>query len=156
MSYAGAWASFSRTGRAPEVKRFLQELLVRELVFCGLTPELSRPAERDRRWFNHSASAETAKRARLERIVRPRLEVPLSKVCEREEGLARVRLRRRGSWHVLLQGSSCHLDRLTPRVRRRHLVRRLPRSKLDRSHSLRVRQASCSCNRGSAAGDPGF
>mgnify|MGYP003621847023 CR=1 FL=1 len=39
--------------------------------FCGLTPELSRPAERARRWFNHSASAETAKRARLERIVRP-------------------------------------------------------------------------------------
>ncbi len=36
-----------------------------------ITPELSRPAERDRRWFNHSASAETAKRARLERIVMP-------------------------------------------------------------------------------------
>ena len=36
-----------------------------------ITPELSRPAERARRWFNHSASAETAKRARLERFVRP-------------------------------------------------------------------------------------
>ena len=36
-----------------------------------ITPELSRPAERTRRWFNHSASAETAKRARLERFVRP-------------------------------------------------------------------------------------
>ena len=38
--------------------------------YWQLTPELSRPAERARRWFNHSASAETAKRARLERIVR--------------------------------------------------------------------------------------
>ena len=37
---------------------------------CGLTPELSRAAERARRWDNLSASAETAKRARLERIVR--------------------------------------------------------------------------------------
>ena len=46
-------------------------LLAQTLFFCGLTPELSRPAERARRWFNHSASAETAKRARLERIVRP-------------------------------------------------------------------------------------
>ena len=36
----------------------------------GLTPELSRADERPRRWDNHSASAETAKRARLERIVR--------------------------------------------------------------------------------------
>ena len=34
-----------------------------------LTPELSRRAERARRWNNLSASAETAKRARLERIV---------------------------------------------------------------------------------------
>ena len=42
-------------------------------LFCvpRITPELSRPAERARRWFNHSASAETAKRARLERFVRP-------------------------------------------------------------------------------------
>ena len=41
-------------------------------LFCvpRITPELSRPAERDRRWLNHSASAETAKRARLEQIVR--------------------------------------------------------------------------------------
>ena len=36
---------------------------------CGLTPELSRAAARHWRWFNHSASAEAAKRARLERIV---------------------------------------------------------------------------------------
>ena len=44
--------------------------LFTDVGVCGLTPELSRPAERARRWFNHSASAETAKRARLERIVR--------------------------------------------------------------------------------------
>ena len=36
-----------------------------------LTPELSRAAARLWRWLNHSASAEAAKRARLERIVRP-------------------------------------------------------------------------------------
>ena len=40
---------------------------------CGLTPELSRHAERARRWDNPSASAEPAKRARLERIVRQQL-----------------------------------------------------------------------------------
>ena len=38
---------------------------------AGLTPELSRAAERPRRWDNLSASAEAAKRTRLERIVRP-------------------------------------------------------------------------------------
>ena len=42
-------------------------------MLCGLTPELSRAAERARRWNNLSASAETAKRARLERIVRQQL-----------------------------------------------------------------------------------
>ena len=36
-----------------------------------LTPELSRAAQRPRRWDDHSASAEAAKRTRLERIVRP-------------------------------------------------------------------------------------
>ena len=44
-----------------------------------LTPELSRPAERARRWDNLSASAETAKRARLERIVRR--VTPMNSVC---------------------------------------------------------------------------
>ena len=39
--------------------------------FCELTPELSRADERPRRWDNLSASAEAAKRTRLERIVRP-------------------------------------------------------------------------------------
>ena len=36
-----------------------------------LTPELSRADERPRRWDDHSASAEAAKRTRLERIVSP-------------------------------------------------------------------------------------
>ena len=36
----------------------------------GLTPELSRADERPRRWDNLSASAEAAKRTRLERFVR--------------------------------------------------------------------------------------
>ena len=43
----------------------------RILAYADLTPELSRAALRPWRWFNHSASAEAAKRARLERIVRP-------------------------------------------------------------------------------------
>ena len=47
--------------------------------FCVLTPELSRHAERARRWDNLSASAETAKRARLERIVRR--VTPMNSVC---------------------------------------------------------------------------
>src|SRR6478672_3288750 len=52
-----------------------QELLLPKDRLCiawqCLTPELSRAALRHWRWFNHSASAEAAKRARLERIVRP-------------------------------------------------------------------------------------
>ena len=36
---------------------------------ASLTPELSRADERPRRWDDHSASAEAAKRTRLERIV---------------------------------------------------------------------------------------
>ena len=55
-----------------------------------ITPELSRTAERARRWFNHSASAETAKRARLERIVSARKlalmpEAPVSCPVEAEQ-----------------------------------------------------------------------
>ena len=48
-------------------------------MVSGLTPELSRAAARHWRWFNHSASAEAAKRARLERIVRPVPAVLLTK-----------------------------------------------------------------------------
>ena len=42
-----------------------------------LTPELSRAAQRPRRWDNLSASAEAAKRTRLERIVRQEAQVLL-------------------------------------------------------------------------------
>ena len=60
---AGAWA------------RAWQGSSCRALCRCcgsaGLTPELSRADERPRRWDDHSASAEAAKRTRLERIVSP-------------------------------------------------------------------------------------
>ena len=67
------WREFrTRIARSKAVARFsCFARQVRVSLFTRLTPELSRPAERARRWFNHSASAETAKRARLERIVRP-------------------------------------------------------------------------------------
>ena len=46
-------------------------LAIAGFALAGLTPELSRAAQRPRRWDDHSASAEAAKRTRLERIVRP-------------------------------------------------------------------------------------
>ena len=60
---AGAWA---RAGQGSSCRA-----LCRCCGSAGLTPELSRAAERPRRWDNLSASAEAAKRTRLERIVRP-------------------------------------------------------------------------------------
>ena len=54
-------------------------LLTGICFWTGLTPELSRADLRPWRWFNHSASAEAAKRARLERIVRPVPAVLLAK-----------------------------------------------------------------------------
>ena len=45
-------------------------LLADDLSWHDLTPELSRPAERAAARDHSSALAETAKRARLERIVR--------------------------------------------------------------------------------------
>ena len=54
---------------------------LRWYLLCHLTPELSRHAERARRWDNLSASAETAKRARLERIVRAHCKNPLYLEC---------------------------------------------------------------------------
>ena len=42
-------------------------------TYPRITPELSRAGERPRRWDDHSASAEAAKRTRLERIVMPLL-----------------------------------------------------------------------------------
>ena len=60
---AGAWA---RVGQ-----RSSCWALCRCCGSAGLTPELSRADERPRRWDDHSASAEAAKRTRLERIVRP-------------------------------------------------------------------------------------
>ena len=44
-------------------------------ITSRLTPELSRADERPRRWDNLSASAEAAKRTRLERIVRSQLDM---------------------------------------------------------------------------------
>ena len=60
---AGAWA---RAGQGSSCWA-----LCRCCGSAGLTPELSRAGERPRRWDDHSASAEAAKRSRLERIVSP-------------------------------------------------------------------------------------
>ena len=57
----------------------VSRLLAGICFWTGLTPELSRAAARHWRWFNHSASAEAAKRARLERIVRQH------SLCERQQ-----------------------------------------------------------------------
>ena len=77
-----AMAQRSKTGRARITAestfgtRLSNALPTQEKLFCvpRITPELSRADERPRRWDNLSASAEAAKRTRLERIVRAKFD----------------------------------------------------------------------------------
>ena len=64
--YAGARA---RAGQGSSLALAKKKLFALNHFFCELTPELSRADERPRRWDDHSANAEAAKRSRLERIV---------------------------------------------------------------------------------------
>ena len=88
----------------------------------GLTPELSRADERPRRWDDHSASAEAAKRTRLERIVSPQTcFCGLSRRCppepqvtvwnfhtqQRSPGAGHNPRVMAGAWARAGQGSSC-------------------------------------------------
>ena len=72
--YAGARA---RVEQGSSLALANRKLFALNHFFCELTPELSRADERPRRWDDHSASAEVAKRTRLERIVRPMTECTL-------------------------------------------------------------------------------
>ena len=65
ISLEGLWADADSVAK-------LKSTSALNFICEALTPELSRADERPRRWDNLSASAETAKRARLERIVRRR------------------------------------------------------------------------------------
>ena len=65
--YAGARAKVEQGSSLALAKK--KKLFALNHFFCGLTPELSRADERPRRWYDHSANAEAAKRSRLERIV---------------------------------------------------------------------------------------
>ena len=66
ISLEGLWADADSEAK-------LESRSALNFISEALTPELSRADERPRRWDNPSASAEAAKRTRLERIVRPRL-----------------------------------------------------------------------------------
>jgi len=68
--------------------------------FCGLTPELSRPAR------SGAGRSETAKRARLERIVRPRLSVAISLIAVSSAGAA-VAVAISGVASIAVRLSSC-------------------------------------------------
>ena len=62
-------AARARVGQGSSLALAKKKLFALNQFFCELTPELSRAGERPRRWDDHSASAEAAKRTRLERIV---------------------------------------------------------------------------------------
>ena len=133
---AGAWA---RVGQGSSCWA-----LCRCCGSAGLTPELSRHAERARRWDDLSASAETAKRTRLERIVSPQTcFCGLSQRCgpeplvtvwnfhtqQRSPGAGHNPRVMAGAWARAGQGSSCWaLCRccgsagLTPELSRRSVV----------------------------------
>jgi hypothetical protein len=64
ISLEGLWADADSEAK-------LESTSALNFICEALTPELSRAAQRPRRWDDHSASAEAAKRTRLERIVSP-------------------------------------------------------------------------------------
>ena len=79
-SYAGAAGKALLLRDGPTLKK-IEKLVSLMSVFCGLTPELSRPARCG------PVRSETAKRARLERIVRPLKPWLLAQHPERKIGL---------------------------------------------------------------------
>ena len=81
---------------------------------CWLTPELSWADEWPRRWDDHSASAEAAKRTRLERIVRSAMKVHRCSVykirgAQPPSGVTRVQLPNSDDFFVV-SDSLDHID----------------------------------------------
>jgi hypothetical protein len=69
LSYAEAWAEMAQVKRGFQAEPTKIALCLKT-IFCGLTPELSRDAQRPSGVLHDSATSEAAKRSRLERIVR--------------------------------------------------------------------------------------